>query len=567
MLYLMLSFLLFLMSVFTLIFSLFLYLSKKVFFLEWSIFSINSMELIYLVLLDWLSTSFLMVVLFISSLVIFYSKSYMSLDINKDRFILMVFLFVLSMIFMIISPNLFSILLGWDGLGLVSFCLVIYFQNVKSNNSGVLTILSNRLGDGILLLLLAWMLNLSSLNFYLFYYNILEMDMFKLMGILLILISITKSAQIPFSAWLPAAMAAPTPVSALVHSSTLVTAGVYLLIRFYNLLYFSNSLKYLLLLGVVTMLMSGMSAFFEFDMKKIIALSTLSQLGLMVSTLGLGLVSLSMFHLMTHAFFKALLFLCAGSMIHSFYNFQDIRYLGGMMKYMPITFSCFMVSNLSLMGMFFMSGFYSKDLILEMMSVKSLNIFIYLIFYICVLLTLVYSIRLMFMGFLNYNNFFVLMSFHDEDKYMNVGMFGLMFMSIISGASLKWLLSYTIKFVYLKKIMKFMVLYFMFLGLVISIVMLLYYKVFKDTIFLFFFSNYMWFLSVITVFLLNYRVMSVGKMVVKFLDSGWSEYMVKLNLLMNFNILMELFLNFQKNMIKSFMLMFVMFIFFVYLVF
>nr|QLY90078.1 NADH dehydrogenase subunit 5 [Ylodes simulans] len=565
--YLMLSLMLFSFSLILIFFSLFMFMGEKVFFLEWEIYSINSMELVYIILMDWLSVSFMMVVMFISSLVIFYSKSYMSLDLNKNRFILMVFLFVLSMMFMIISPNLFSILLGWDGLGLVSFCLVIYFQNVKSNNSGMLTILSNRLGDGILLLLLAWLLNMGSWNLYLFYFKMVDLMFLKLMGVLLIMLSITKSAQIPFSAWLPAAMAAPTPVSALVHSSTLVTAGIYLLIRFFNLLYFSDSLKYLLLLGIMTMFMSGVSALFEFDMKKIIALSTLSQLGLMVSTLGLGLVHMSMFHLLTHAFFKALLFLCAGSLIHSFYNFQDIRYLGSLIKYMPITYSCFMISNLSLMGMFFMSGFYSKDLILEMMSAGSLSVLIYILFYICILLTLLYSIRLFYMSFLNINNFFSLMMFHDEDYFMLWGMFGLTMMSIFSGSCLKWLLGYSIKFIYLKKILKFMVIYFLLLGIFMSLIFLINYKMLKTFMFIFFFNNFMWFLSLITVFSMNFYVLTLGKFVIKVLDMGWSEYLIKLNILMNFNLLMNLFLKGQKNLVKSFLLIFIMFIFFLYLVF
>jgi len=178
-------------------------------------------------------------VLLISGLVILYSKDYMAADKSINRFILLVLIFVFSIILLIISPNLIRILLGWDGLGLVSYCLVVYFQNVKSFNAGMLTALSYRIGDVALLIAIAWILNYGGWN-YIFYLDYFKGDnLIKIIGGFVLLAAITKRAQIPFSSWLPAAIAAPTPVSALVHSSTLVTAGVYLLIRF-NCLLFDN---------------------------------------------------------------------------------------------------------------------------------------------------------------------------------------------------------------------------------------------------------------------------------------------------------------------------------------
>ena len=189
-------------------------------FLEWEIIAVNSVGVVITILIDWIRIIFISFVLIISSLVIFYSSSYISGDKNINRFIWLVLLFVLSIIILIISPNLVSILLGWDGLGLISYCLVIYFQNVKSYNAGILTALSNRVGDVALLLGIAWIINYGSWN-YLFYLeaNIISIEM-QIVGILIVLAAITKRAQIPFSSWLPAAIAAPTPVSALVHSST-----------------------------------------------------------------------------------------------------------------------------------------------------------------------------------------------------------------------------------------------------------------------------------------------------------------------------------------------------------
>nr|YP_010585985.1 NADH dehydrogenase subunit 5 [Adicella ragma]UZZ43721.1 NADH dehydrogenase subunit 5 [Adicella ragma] len=560
MLYLIMGSSMFLFSSMTLMMSLVLFLKEKMYFMEWEMFMINSMEFIYIIYLDWVMLLFSGVVLLISSMVILYSNSYMSEDVNKNRFLYLVFLFVLSMLFMIMSPNLFSILLGWDGLGLVSFCLVVYFQNNKSQNAGILTILSNRLGDGVLLILMGLSLSLGTWNFLIYSSNFFKVSDIKFMGLLMILISITKSAQIPFSAWLPAAMAAPTPVSALVHSSTLVTAGVYLLIRFFNLLASSKVLYWLLLLGILTMFMSGLSCLFEFDFKKIIALSTLSQLGLMMSTLGLGLKYLSLFHLLTHAFFKALLFLCAGGVIHSFYSFQDIRYLGNLVKFMPITFSCMMIANFSLMGMFFMSGFYSKDLILEMMSVSYFNFLIYVLFYFCILLTLMYSIRLFIYGFVSYSNYFVLMEFHDEDKFMLKGMIILSLMSVVMGSSLKWLMLFSMKFIYLVKLMKFMVIYFLSLGSVLIYLMMLKYYILKKMMFYYCYSNYMWFLSILSVYGLNLYFLKLGHIFIKVMDFGWSEYLIKLNILNSFNMLMKVFLGFQKNIMKVILKLFLMMI-------
>merc|ERR1719347_256241 len=191
----------------------------------------------------------------------------------------------------------------------------------------------------------------------------------------------TKRAQIPFSAWLPAAIAAPTPVSALVHSSTLVTAGVYLLIRFRSVLEGTVVQTGLLLLASLTMFMAGLGANFETDLKKIIALSTLSQLGVIMRVLALGFPDLAFFHLLAHALFKALLFICAGSIIHRVKDYQDIRIMGGLVYHIPLTSICINLANLALCGTPFLAGFYSKDIILEVAFISSINSIIF-IFYV-----------------------------------------------------------------------------------------------------------------------------------------------------------------------------------------
>merc|ERR1711973_449607 len=195
--------------------------------------------------------------------------------------------------------------------------------------------------------------------------------------ILILVAAITKRAQLPFSSWLPAAIAAPTPVSALVHSSTLVTAGIYLLIRI-NLIIIEININYILLIiGIITIIMSGITAIIEIDIKKIIALSTLSQLGIIIIILGLGNPILSFFHLISHAFFKAILFICAGIIIHNIKDYQDIRKIGFSFNNLNYSISIIIIANLSLCGLPFIRGFYSKDLIIEIIIIKGKNLIIF----------------------------------------------------------------------------------------------------------------------------------------------------------------------------------------------
>jgi NADH-ubiquinone oxidoreductase chain 5 len=336
-------------------------------------------------------------VLLISSMVMFYRTFYMEGDKFFVRFILLVYLFVLSIVFLILRPNLIRILLGWDGLGLVSYCLVIYYQNNKSANAGMITILSNRIGDVAILLGIAWLVNYGRWNFYYLQFIFNSEETTLLLG-LIILAAITKRAQIPFSAWLPAAIAAPTPVSALVHSSTLVTAGVYLLIRFN---YIMGCNRFLFYIGTLTIFISGLGANLENDLKKIIALSTLSQLGLIIITLRLGFYEFSFFHLITHAIFKSLLFLCAGVYIHSMGDTQDIRFIGCLNISCPVTSFYFISASLALCGFPFLSGFYSKDIILELFFIGGANLFMIVIVLGATIFTLTYSVRLIYFIFFN----------------------------------------------------------------------------------------------------------------------------------------------------------------------
>nr|AKG63652.1 NADH dehydrogenase subunit 5 [Aedes albopictus]APC25174.1 NADH dehydrogenase subunit 5 [Aedes albopictus]APC25186.1 NADH dehydrogenase subunit 5 [Aedes albopictus]APC25212.1 NADH dehydrogenase subunit 5 [Aedes albopictus]APC25226.1 NADH dehydrogenase subunit 5 [Aedes albopictus] len=533
-------------------------LMNLVYFIEWEVVSLHSMSIVMTFLFDWMSLMFMSFVLLISSLVIFYSNQYMAEDFNINRFILLVLMFVMSMMMLIISPNLISILLGWDGLGLVSYCLVIYFQNIKSYNAGMLTALSNRIGDVALLLAIAWMLNYGSWN-YIFYLDMMKNN-FEMMiiGGLVMLAAMTKSAQIPFSSWLPAAMAAPTPVSALVHSSTLVTAGVYLLIRFNILLENSTLGQFLLLMSGMTMFMAGLGANFEFDLKKIIALSTLSQLGLMMSILSMGFYKLAFFHLLTHALFKALLFMCAGVIIHNTKNAQDIRFMGNLSMSMPLTCSCFNVANLALCGMPFLAGFYSKDLILETVMLSYMNFFSFFLFFFSTGLTVCYSFRLVYYSMTGDFNMTSLNMLNDKGWVMSFSIFFLMFMAIIGGSMLNWLMFFNPNMICLPFYMKMLTLMVCFMGglsgyLISNINLFFFNKSMKYYKFSYF-SGSMWFMPLIsTVGVIKWPLI-LGMYSFKSFDQGWSEYFggqMLYNQLKNYSLYVQ---EFQNNNLKIYLL-------------
>nr|APX39333.1 NADH dehydrogenase subunit 5 [Longitarsus pratensis] len=553
------------LSMILLLCSIYLLINDLSYIIEYYLITVNSSNFIYIMLLDWMSLMFMSFVLFISSMVIFYSKEYMKGDLNKNRFILLVVMFVFSMMCMIISPNLISILLGWDGLGLVSYCLVIYYQNVKSFNAGMLTALSNRVGDVALLMAVAWMLNYGSWNF-IFYLDIMKNDwVMELVSWLILLAAMTKSAQIPFSSWLPAAMAAPTPVSSLVHSSTLVTAGVYLLIRF-NFTFSQNLMYFLLFVSSLTMFMSGIGANFEYDLKKIIALSTLSQLGLMMSILALGSYKLAFFHLLIHALFKALLFMCAGSIIHSLSNCQDIRYMGGLINQIPLTCSYLNICNLSLCGLPFMSGFYSKDLIVEFMSMGVLNFYIYFIFYVSIGLTVSYSFRLTYYSMNGDFNFISFSMIKENSFIMLKGMSGLIFFVVFSGSVFSWVIFDTPFFICLSFLMKLLTLIMVLIG------MLMGYEVskFKFSYWLWsknnltFFLGLMWNMPVLSTFGLNYYPNFLGDVYMKLFDQGWFEYYGGQNLYWSFKKT-SFFQFFSFNHLKIYLLMMIIWLIYLFL--
>ena len=361
--------------------------------LEWTYLPIPTKHLTFSIYFDTKAMLLATSVTIIAAFIFHFSTSYISADPSLPRFTIILLIFVLSIYILVFIPHIIFFLIGWDGLGLISFLLIIYYHTPTALGAGMFTALSNRIGDSLILLTISFLLNHSSWTLITLY----QIGDRQYILFLITFAAITKSAQIPFSRWLPAAIAAPTPVSALVHSSTLVTAGVFLLIRTHTFFIHNKILLiFLLFIGSSTILISSTAARTESDLKKIIALSTLRQLGLIIATLALSLPTLAFFHLITHAYFKALLFICAGVIIHSCAHFQDIRKLSLISTQIPITTACFIISLLALCGAPYISGFYSKDLILEIIIFNPSNIFIILLFIVSTLLTTYYSSRLIF---------------------------------------------------------------------------------------------------------------------------------------------------------------------------
>lgn len=459
----------------------------------------------------------------ISSIVIYYRKSYIEGEKNSFIFIILIVLFVVSIMLLIVRPNIVRILLGWDGLGLVSYLLVIYYQNVKRYNAGILTVLSNRIGDVIILISIGIIINLSRWNYY-FFREFIFNDI-KFIGLIVILAGITKRAQIPFSSWLPAAIAAPTPVSSLVHSSTLVTAGVYLLIRFFPLFNNENLMLFLLLVSCLTIFISGLGANFEFDLKKIIALSTLSQLGLIIGVLSLGITNICFFHLIRHAIFKALLFICAGFIIHNLNNYQDIRYMGNLNKQIPLISVFFNASNLSLCGIPFLSGFYSKDLILEIIIIRNVNLFIYILFIISTGFTILYSFRLFGFLIVRNNNFFRMRIIDEKDLIIIKSIIILFIGAIMGGRILIWIIFPFTNLIILPISIKLRTLFLIRILSYIGVINFLQKKIdlIRKFIKLKFFLGRMWFIPYLSTYYLRKLFLNEGYNYIKIVELGIIE--------------------------------------------
>ena len=456
----------------------------------------------------------------VSGSVIIFSSSYIIREKFFSRFIFLVFIFIISIFLLILRPNIISLLLGWDGLGVTSYLLVIFYQRNKSYNAGILTALTNRLGDVGLLISISLIAYLGSWSY--IYINFFEKFCSNILVYLIIISACTKRAQIPFSAWLPAAMAAPTPVSALVHSSTLVTAGVYLLIRINLIIIEINISKFLSLIGILTIIIAGMTAMVEIDIKKVIALSTLSQLGIMIMILGIGNPVLSFFHLISHAFFKAILFICAGLIIHRIKDYQDIRKIGFNYTNISLSVSIIIIANISLCGLPFLSGFYSKDIIIEIIIIKGKNLFIFFILILGTSLTVIYSCRLNFLISLNFIKIESFYNISENSSLIILGITFLLPLSVIGGLIISWNIISSNKIIFLPLWLKSFVLVLIVISVYFYIFIYNNIKYLYKNILVWFFSN-IWFIPFSINISLSYISLNISSSIFKYIEIIWSE--------------------------------------------
>lgn len=401
---------------------------------------------------DTLTSVMLIVITSISTLVHLYSTSYMSEDPHIVRFMSYLSLFTFFMIILVTGDNFLQLFVGWEGVGLCSYLLInFWFTRIQANKAAIKAMIVNRIGDlglalGIMILYYycksvdySTIFSLVPLfldeSFYFFNFNI---DILTLSTLLLFIGAIGKSAQLGLHTWLPDAMEGPTPVSALIHAATMVTAGVFLLARCSPIFeYCPNTLVFITIVGAFTAIFGATTALVQNDIKRVIAYSTCSQLGYMILICGLSHYSIGIFHLFNHAFFKALLFLGAGSVIHALDDEQDFRKMGGLRKVLPFTYSAIVIGSFSLMGFPFLTGFYSKDAILEVAFAKYtfLGHFAYFLGSFTAFFTSFYSIRLIYLTFITQTNSYkvIIKKAHEPNIAMYLPFILLIFGSIFIG--------------------------------------------------------------------------------------------------------------------------------------
>jgi NADH-ubiquinone oxidoreductase chain 5 len=420
--------------------------SSEVLLVDWVVTSKIKLQLGFL--FDGITLIMCIVVTLISVCVLLYSIGYMYADPHKQLFTAYLSLFTFFMLILVTADNLIFMYFGWEGVGVMSYLLINFWDTRSAANKAALkAMIVNRISDvfffiGIILLLLTY----GTVNFVELtvivnsieapIYETVWFNWLNFICIFLLFGVFGKSAQIIFHVWLPDAMEGPTPVSALLHAATMVTAGIILLMRCaVIMIYCPSILQIVTIFGSITACMAAFASIFQMDIKKVIAYSTCSQLGYMVMACGLSYYNVALFHLFNHAFFKALLFLGAGSIIHAVADEQDMRRMGGLINFLPFTFFCMVIGSIAIMGIPFLSGFYSKDLIIEL-TYNSYYINAILFYFLAVFAafcTALYSIRLILFVFFFKPKTYHIVAPKEADNYMTISLITLFVLSILVG--------------------------------------------------------------------------------------------------------------------------------------